>query len=608
MKSFEEVRAIVAAMHARRSPVLHKMREILVRYNGDYVIPLPEMPNEPQMPPLIPSHVSDAIDSMGRRAASVLPRVQVPAINPMKDTGVKSVEYATLRRKIISATYSEARWRLKRRAYYRHLAAYQTCAVIVLPDYKTKMPRIEVRDPLATFVEERPQHNQDPARHVAFITRYSGAWIRDRFPQTAAELGGPITTYELDTQWDIFEFIDEEQTMFGLLGPQYPDGRHVASSYQHGPFMQLGESEPNRLGYVPGMFPANVGLGAIGSRLGSMLGNVDMQAKLMALDIIAQERAIFPDVYAIGRDGQLPRLTDGRWKDGREGDINMVEGVERIGLLQSTPDVRTQAAIDRLERNFKVSQGLIPQFAGENPGSLRTGRALDAIASFAVDPQIQEMHEISQDWMPIVNEAILDTYRMFWPSKQYEVFSGWPGDDGMIEFTPAKHIETSKNVVSYPVPGADLVQLTQILGSLAGTEAISIDTMRELHPWIPDTAGERQRVTVEQLEVATRQALQIQLQQGTIPLPLAKMIVDRVKKGSDLFDAIDDANQELQRQQASAVPEAPEGFEAPPETMPGLSAGPEAAMGPAAVPTGQPGVGSDEDAMRAIMQAMMGGQ
>lgn len=607
MKSFEEVRAIVADMQSRRSPVIAKMREIMIRYEGDYVIPLPEMSNEPALPPLTPSLVTDAIDSLGSRAASVLPRVASPAIDPMRDTGVRSTEFATLRRKILAATYSESKWRLKRRGYYRHLAAYQTCAVMVVPDYRTKMPRLEVRDPLVTFVEERPQQNQDSPRHVAFVTRYSGAWVRERFPQTASENGGPITPFAADVQWDIFEYVDTEQTMYGLLGPQYHQGAHIAPQYSAGPHMQLGESEPNVLGYVPGMFPANVSLGQIGSRLGSMLGMVDMQAKLMALDIIAQERAVFPDVYAIGREGQLPRLTDGRWKDGREGDINMMEGVERIGLLQTSPDIRTQAAVDRLERNFNRSAGVIPQFAGENPGSLRTGRALDAIASYSVDPRIQEMHEISQDWMPTVNEAIFDTYKALWPSRKYTVFSGWPGDDGIIEFTPTKHIETSKNTVTYPVPGADLVQLTQILGSLAGTEAISVDTMRELHPWIPDTAGERRRVTTEQLEVATRQALQMQLTQGTMPLPLAKMIVDRIKVGKDLFDAIAEANEELQRQQAQAVPEAPEGMEAAPETMPGFAAGPDAALGPAAVDTGGGAGMNDEAAMAQIMAALRGG-
>ena len=608
--TFEQIRHIVADMQQRRSPVIKMMREILIRVQGEYVIPMPDMKDEKEMSHLTPMLVADAIDSIGSRASSVQPRVMIPAIDEMRDTGVRSKEYAVKRRQMLSACYHKNRWRLKRRRYYRHLSAYQTCSVVVLPDMRMQMPRIEVRDPLHTYVEERSADSQDDPAYVAFITRYSGEYLRRHFPMVCAERGGPITNYDTSQSWDVFEWMDGDQTVFGLLGPQYNDGgNHVHELYRQGPFMQLGGAIPNRLGYLPAMIPQNVSLGSIASRMSSMLGVVDYGAKLMALDMIAQEKATFPDMYAIGREGQLPRLTNGRWQDGREGEINMMEGVERVGMLQQTPDPRTAQAIDRLERNFNRSMGNIPQMSGENPGSLRTGRALDSIASYSVDPRIQELHEITQDWLPLINRGVLDTYRTMWPSKKYEVFSGWPGDEGMLKFEPSKHVETSENTVSYPVPGADLVQLTQILGSLAGTEALSIESMREQHPWIPDAAGEKKRVTMEQLEVAVRQALQMQLTQGAIPIPLAKKIVDHVKKGVDLFDAIENANEELQREQAQEIPEAPEGMQAPPETMPGLAAGPAAALGPAGVDTAPPGApATDEAGMRQIMAAMMGGQ
>jgi hypothetical protein len=609
-RSFEEIRTIAMALQANRSPVIRQMQEIQRRYEGDYVVPLPEMADEPRMPPLTPALVANTIDSTAQRATTVLPNVECAALDPTKMQGTRSREYAVIRRKIISATYHHSRWRLKRRRYYRHLAAYQTCSVLVLPDHRLKLPRIEVRDPLFTFVEERSQESQDPPGYVCFITRYSSNWLRNNFRQLRSEEGGPITEQDLAQSWDVVEWLDNDQTVFGLIGPQQPEGLHISSDarYQIGAFMQLGPALPNPLGYVGAMVPANIGLGSIGSRMGSMLGMVDLQAKLMALDILAQEKAIFPDVFAISRAGEQPRLVDDRWHDGREGQINIMEGAERIGVLPQTPDVRTAQAIDRLERNWNVSHGNLPQFGGETYGALRTGRGIDALAGIAVDPRIQELHEITEDWMPQINRAILDTYKTHWGAKKYELFSGWPGDHGTITFTPNKHIETNENVVRYPVPGADIMQLTQILGSLAGTEALSIDSLRERHPWIPDGDGEKVRVVREQLEKATRMALEQQLITGQMPISFAAKISANLNDGYDLFQSIERADQQLREEQASQVPEPPPGMQADPSTMPGLAAGPAAALGPAGVPGPAPaGPGNDAEAMRQLLGAMGAG-
>jgi hypothetical protein len=340
-----------------------------------------------------------------------------------------------------------------------------------------------------------------------------------------------------------------------------------------------------------------------------MLGNVDLQARLMALDILAQEKAIWPDMYAIGRSGGMPRIIGGQWKDGREGEINLLQDVESIGQIRSTPDIRTTQTIDRLERNFRTSTGLVPQFGGETYGALRTGRGMDAMAGMAVDPRIQELHEISEAWLPHLNSAILATYKAYWPDKKYSMYSGWAGDKGIVTFTPQEHIELLDNTVSYNLPGADVMQQTQILGSLRGAKAISGRTFRAMHPYIDDHEAEERLVQDEDFDDALRQSVLQKLLTGELPLIASTMIKKYLAAGKDIFDAVAMADDEMRKRQASEAPPAPEGMVAPPETMPGMAGPPEQMMAMQQAEAQAPQAPENPRAnMQQLLQAMRGGQ
>lgn len=576
MRTFEEIVQLVLSMQREQGPVIEQMRRILDRYEGDWILPVPEVPKEPNLPPLTPALVAEAVDNMAMRAASVRPTVFCPALDEHKDVGRRSREYATIRRRIIAATYHESKWNLGRRRFYRQLAAYHTASIVVIPDFDLEMPRIEVRDPLGTFVEPQANEELRVPEYAAFINRFSGEFLRRRYPAVRAEMGGPIASQEMHQAWDVIEWYDTDQVRWGLLGPVEQWGSHINPSRMDAPWMPLTKPFKNKSGRPPICVPTNVSLGKLYSRLASLIGNVDLQAKLMALTIIAQEKAIFPDMYAIGRQAGAPKVIGGRWKDGREGDINMLIDVESVGVLRTTPDPGTMQMNDRLERNFRTSTGLVPQFGGETYGALRTGRGIDALAGMAVDPRVQELHELTEAYLPHLNEAIFDTYLGYWPDKRYTLFSGWPGDTGQVVFTPQTHIETTQNAVSYVVAGADVVQQTQILGSLFGANAISARTFRTKHPWIDDPEREGQLVDEESFESALKQTIAQQLMQGALPLTMAVRIRKHMADGHDIFYAVEEADKEIRALQATEAPPAPEGMVAPPESMPGLAGGPVA--------------------------------
>ena len=604
---FEMIRTIILALQAQQGPMIAKMIEVQTRYDGDYVIPLPDVKNEPKLPQLTPALVGEAVDQIALRAASVHPMLHCPAINPSRDRGVRSREYATIREMAISGTLEKSRWMLGRRRFYRHLTAYHTSAVAVVPDFGIKMPRIETRDPLSAFAEPLATDALRDPNYAAFVTRMSGAHLRSCYPKACSENGGPISPVEQSRLWEVAEWYDEEAIVYGLMGPCEIYGEHVFGSSGTGIWMELSRVR-NRAGQPPVVVPHNVSLGRIASRIAALLGNIDLQAKLMALYITAQEKGIFPDTYAIGRENSDPELVNGAWKDGRTGEINLIRGADQVGVLRNSPDQGTGMIIDRLERNVKTSTSLIPQLGGESYGALRTGRGIDSLAGIALDPRIQEAHEITEAYMPKINEAILATYKGWWPNKQYSMYAGKANTRSLVEFVPSRHFETFESSVSYVLAGADVAQLTMVLGQLRGMKAIAQRTLQDSHPMIGNSDVERAQIREEDLEEATLNAILQQVNQGALPPTVAGMIYKHLKAGKNVFDAIDEAQKELQRLQATQAPPPQDPMMvAPPESMPGLTGGPMAdqqpiAAAPPAIETPQ-GVSK----MRELMAAMGAG-
>ena len=323
----------------------------------------------------------------------------------------------------------------------------------------------------------------------------------------------------------------------------------------------------------------------------------------MALHMVAQEKAVFPDVYVIGRQGLQPNLTNGPWKDGRTGEINMVMDADHIGVLHTAPDPTTGQMVDRLERNLRTSTGLVPQMGGETYGALRTGRAIDALGGMAVDPRVKELHKVTEAYQPTLNKAIINTYKGYWPNKQYSMYCGSGNGRTLVNFTPAEHFETDENSVSYLIAGADGAQLTQILGSLYGAKLISRRSARDGHPYIGNADQEDQQVREEELEEALMQAVIQQVAAGQMPPQVAIMVRNELAKGKDIFTAMEKVDAKLREMQATPQP-TPDGMTAPPGAMPGMMGGPAAAQAPQEQQ--QVTVPGDVTRMRQLQQAMGG--
>ena len=605
MYTWEQIHAAMQQRKERNGPILNKMIEVRDRYNGDWVVPYVSKEDAPTLPPLTPALIAETVDNLGMRAGSVLPSVFCPAIDGGKDKGRRSTEYARIRRRIITATYAESKFNLVLRKAYRHLVGYSTCSLVVMPDMKREMPKIVVRDPLSSYPDPRTADEFCPPQNVGFIFAKSAEWVREYYPQARSIIDRNPTGRS--DMWELCEWIDPDDVVIGLLGPRDTntyglEQTHVSRA------MEL-VRYPNRAGMVTAICPFRVTLDRISSQLAHVTGITDLMARLMALDIMAREKGIFPDRYMIGRSGMNPQIVGGEWKDGRTGKMNILLDAESVGSMAFNPEPASAQAIDRLERNARISSGLVPQFGGETYGALRTGRGIDALMGAAVDPRIQEMQEIMQAWLPDLNKAVFETYKGYWPDKKYSVVSGWPTDNSQLTFTPAEHIELSESAVSYPIAGADVQATNIILGQMLGAEAISKRFFRERHPWIGDAQAESSQVDEELLERAAMQSILNQAAQGQLPLPMLAEIemARRADPNGDIFSAILAAHRKMQEQQVTEAPPAPEGMVAPPETAPGLAPGPGGAAAPAPVPEQTVGPTPNMEGLRELMNALRAG-
>lgn len=598
MYSWDEIYSIMQNRKMRNGPLLEQMIAVRDRYNGDWVVPYLGKEATPELPPLTPALIAETIDNFGMRAGSVLPAVFCPSIDPTKQSGSKSKEYARIRRRIITSTYNKSKMQLVLRKVYRHMTGYATAALVVVPDFQTNMPMIKVRDPLNTYPDPKVNEDFDEPENIGFIFAKSVEWIIRNYPEAKAVLP---QHYKMEDLWELCEWIDRDNCVIGLLGPRQSNYRTSMEPQRHA--MEL-RRWPNRAGMVTAICPSRVTLDRIASQLVHVTGITDLMARLTALDIMAKEKSIFPDRYVLGRSGLTPQIVGGEWQDGRTGQMNLVLDADNIGALSFSPDSTSVQAIDRLERNARVSSGLVPQFGGETYGALRTGRGIDALMGAAVDPRIQEMQEVMQAWLPYLNEVIFATYQGYWPERNYVMVSGWPLDSGEVRFVPSKHIETRSNSVSYPIAGADVQSTNIILGQLLGADAISRQTFRERHPWIGDASEEAARVDEETFERAATQSILNKAMTGELPLIFLAEIekARREDPNGDIFTAITVANRKLQEQQATPAPvPAPEsGMVAPPQSMPGI----EPAM-QAAPPGAQPGstIGPTDN-MRGLRELM----
>lgn len=573
------VEQIATMLHDRmqlQGPIIENMRQLRDTYNGDLVIPLPEMDKREKS--AVANLITTGLDQTAMRIASTMPNVYYPAL---KEGDSASEKRARTRKRATLGWWEANKMPIKMRRRARWFIGYSSSPVILRPDTKWGAARWDIRDPLNTF----PSTGEDPdsmtPENCIFTYTRSRAWMQARYPDALAQLR-KIKVEKPDDMIRIAEYTDAEVTVLmasALIKPNPWDGDMSGV-----PHVEL-ERVHNRTGMCLAVVPQRITLDRPMGQFDSLVGMYTLQSKLMALEVIAVERGIFPDTYLVSRPGETARFVAGPY-DGRSGQVNVVQGGD-IREMAANPGFATNGMMDRIERAQRIASGTPAEFGGESTTNVRTGKRGDAILSATVDFPIQEAQEVFAASLQEENKRAIAIAKTYFGNERKSFYVSGRGAKGHVDYVPNKDFEDDNNVVSYSHSGTDANSLVVGLGQRIGIGIMSKQTAQEIDPFIADPELEKDRVISEGLEQALLQSIQTQASQGAIPPADVAAIASLVASDKmDLAEAVTKIHEDAQKRQATPAPTGA------PETMPGL---------------GAPGMGAEQPAQAAPQPADLQG-
>jgi len=548
VKSPEEIMQMFQERKVSRGQWWNKADEVRRHYNGEVVVPLPELDDVEK--PAVANLLSMGVEQMAMRVASVTPDVSFPSLRP----GFKAWDQkAHDSRLAIKGIWEMNQWKIKMRRRARFLIAYGCSPVTITPvspngDDPRKIPFLRVRNPLSAYPSALLDADSMEPQNCIFHDQKPLLWLKQNYPAQAGLIykGEKFNDTSL---FDILEYVDDEETVIICVGSQRNPGTRYEPS--HGTSVTaLLERIPNRAGISPVVFPGRVTLDRLAGQFDGTLGMHLRAAKLDALNTIAIFRGVFPEVWVEGNNAaRSPQIL--QYADGKQGQVGIIKDGRAQQMLPQVGQMGMQL-LDQLERAQRLSAGIPAEFGGESPSNVRTARRGEMVLGNTVDMPIQEYQEIFE----ISSEA--EIRRMVAVQKAYygkkaSMFV-LPGDGKVLreDYIPDETFVTDFAKVTYPLPGTDANGLAVAIGQKIGIGIMSTETGMELDPTIDDPAREKHRIIMDGLEKALLAGVEQQLTQGQMdPVLVAKIATKLTDPEMSLADAITAAHEEAQKEQAA---------------------------------------------------------
>ena len=555
MKLPEEIIGLLRERESALEPGFARMRRVRAAYDGDIVVPLPELDQHEQVS--VANLLAQGLDQTAMRVASVLPDVVMP---PARDDVKVAEKRARTRRRAVLGWWQHNRMDIKLSKRARHLLGYASSPVSLRFDPRTGVPEWMVRDPLTTFPS--PLFGPDDLEPYDTIFTYERSfdWVRDRWPDAAEKIRHSETVGS--DLFQLVEYCDPVETVLLAVGRSEEQSSWNRDASYDPPVAEL-ERTVNRAGVCPVVIAGRVNLGQPAGQFDQMLGMYQMQAKLMALEVLAVQKGIFPDTWLVARPGETPQIVN--TANGLTGEVGVLKGGE---LKDSTvnPGFMTNPTIDRLERNQRITAGIPSEFGGESGSNIRTGRRGEAVMSAVVDFPVQEAQRMIAASMEVENKRAIALMKAYAGNKTVSFYVSVKGAKGTVEYTPNKDFDTDDNRVVFSHPGSDLNDLVIGAGQRIGMGTMSKRSFMAIDPMVEDAEFEHDAVVAEGLEQALLASIQTQASQGQIPPGDLARIAELVRSDrAELAAAVQKVQEEAQERQAS---EAPPGS---PDLMPGIA-------------------------------------
>lgn len=576
----EEILSLLYERQLAQGEVISKMREIRDVYQGDVIIPLPEL--EAANKPAVANLLNQGLEQMSMRVASTMPDVFYPPTKPGMDIHEKR---ARTRRMANIGWWQQNHLRVKMRRRSRWLVGYGAAPVVIRPDMKNQIPMWHLRDPLTCY--PAPCVDTDDMAPPDCIFSYNRTldWLRDNYGEKVRSLyRGPNS--KGDQVFSLIEYIDGDEFVLLASGTVRPTDDYDQTQQAYQTCVEL-ERIPNRIGLCTVVVPGRIGLDRRMSQFEGMLGMYMIQSRLAALEVIAVEKGVFPDTYLVSRPNEIATFVSGPY-DGRTGMVNVIKGGD-IKDVQSNPGFQTNPTVDRLERSQRLTAGIPAEFGGESTTNVRTGKRGDSILSAVIDFPIQEAHELFSEALQLENKLAIAIMKEYFDGPK-SFYVSVKGAKGRVDYTPSTDFDSDTNFVSYSQAGVDLNNLVVGMGQRIGVGTMSKRTAQEMDPLIDDPENEHDRVVTEGLEQAMLQGIQQQAAQGAMaPIDLAHIMRLVSSDKMELAAAVEEAQRLAQERQASSgSPGAPDGPvpQGAPEAQPGLTEAPGVAQPTVGEPPG----------------------
>lgn len=578
MKSTDDILALVHQRKNDYSETQARMEEIRALYNGQMMVDLPELQDNERA---VAANLAQlGIDQMAMRVGSVVPYVSF-AVDRI---GSKSADdkARTKRDVILHHWWKHSRVTshvIPRRA--RWFFAFATAPVMIRPN-GDGLPCWYERHPIGTLAAPLTQTGQIVPPDAAFVFRKSGPELMRDYPDQMFKIVG---RGELQPYYEVVEYVDSDQITLMVIGTSNIDNQYLPPV---GTPCEILHSIPNRAGRPLCVVPGRITLDRPLGQFDGLIGAYQLQARLMALYTIAQERAVFPETWIQSPAG-MPRAEVLTVADPKEGIVGEIVGGS-VQKLDMSPSPITTNLIDRLEYIERASGAVPAEFSGQSSSNIRTGRRGDAVMSAAVDYRLQEAQIIFEQSLMEENLIAIDVAKAYAGNKQ---FSMYVPDRGKITYKPSVFDGNDTHEVRYAYAGADANSLTIAVGQKLGLEVLSRETAMALDPLVTDVEAEKDRITSEAVQRAFLSSIQSQAADPNAawqPMDFARfgqlIETDRM----DVYAAAMQVNKEVQQRQQQQM----EGQMQGPEMQPGLAmpGAPGAPMPPAAIEGPNPSLGN----------------
>ena len=548
-------------------PHIAAMREILDIYNGDCIIPLPELDESEK--PAVANLLAQGVDTLGIRTSSVLPDLRFPPTG--KSQAEKQRAHDARRAQL--AVWDQNNMPIKFARSARHYHGFGSTTLMVKPVSpnhwdKRQIPHFHVIHPLHSY----PAPSSDPdcfePRDIIIHKQQSLAWLKARYPAQAGRIFKGRNARP-DMKFDLLEYNDADQTCLVLVGQE-------RTPYDHGDYEQ-GISACELLEWLPN--PAGICLAVTGGRitLDRIAGHFDQiaglylnQAQLQAYELIAVRKGIFPEQWVVSHPNAPGEARILALADGKQGDIGEIANGT---ILTVTPQANqmTSVAIDRLQAESMRAAAIPSEVGGVSGSNIRTAKRGQEVMQSAMDPVIGEAQTVYAPLFQAMNERGFAVQKSEWGRKTISFYQAKSGKNiGTDAYVPNDVFDSDYHFVVFSMPGVDSAGIPIEIGQRLGTKVMSLATARASDPMIDDPEAEGVQVDRETLE----SILMAQLSQpgATDPHEVAMVIQRRAASPEkELADIIIEVHQELQDQQAQqAQGQTPPGA---PEAQPGLGMG-----------------------------------